>query len=301
MEDHRLRAFCLVVEMKSFSRAAEAKFMTQSAMSHLIKSLENELGIKLLSRQGKAVIATPAGKIFYEQARQILEQYKRMEQDIYSLMQMIKGPLSVGASTTAATYLLPQVFYNFSRAYPEVQIKLSVSNAEMISGDLFEGKIDIGVIEGKKNRPNISFEEVAEDEIVIIASDDNPLTTKQPLSIDDLVSQPFIMPEANSGMREFIDDFLFSRNIDPKDLKIAMTLDNTELIVQMVQSGIGISFVSKWSVFRSIKEGTIKILNVSGKRLHRKFYLIARDKESLSMAAGTFHEFVKGYRFFMPF
>lgn len=301
MEDHRLRAFCLVVEMKSFSKAAEAKFMTQSAMSHLIKSLETELGIKLLNREGKTVMTTPAGRILYEQARQILEQYKRMEQDVYSLMQMIKGPLSVGASTTAATYLLPQVFYNFSRTYPEVQIKLSASGTETIFGDLLEGKIDIGVVEGKKDRPNVSFEEIAEDEIVIIASDDNPLTTKQALSIDDLISQPFIMPEANSGMREFIDDFLSSKNIDPKDLKIAMTLDNTELIVQMVQSGIGISFVSKWSVFRSIKDGTIKILKVSGKRLQRKFHLITRDKESLSMAARTFHEFVKGYRFFMPF
>lgn len=301
MEDHRLRAFCLVVELKSFSKAAEAKFMTQSAMSHLIKNLENELGMKLLSRQGKKVVTTPAGRIFYEGATQILEQYRRMEQDIYGLMQKIKGPLPVGSSATAATYLLPQVFYNFSRSYPEVQIKLSVSSAETIIDDLLEGRIDIGVIEGKRSRPNISFEEIAEDEIVIIASDENPLAVKDPLNVDDLVSQPFIMPEANSGMREFIDDFLFSKNIDPANLKIAMTLDNTELIVQMVQSGIGISFVSKWSVFRPIKEGTIKILKVSGRRLLRKFYLIAADKESLSMTARTFHEFVKQYRFFKPF
>jgi DNA-binding transcriptional LysR family regulator len=74
MEDHRLKAFCLVVEMKSFSKAAEARFLTQSAMSHLIKNLEDELDMKLLIRRGKSVSTTPAGKIFYRRAKQILEQ-----------------------------------------------------------------------------------------------------------------------------------------------------------------------------------------------------------------------------------
>lgn len=86
MEDHKLKAFCLVVEMKSFSKAAEAKFMTQSAMSHLIKNIEDELGIKLLNRKGKIIVPTPAGRIFYEQAKQILKQYEKMENDIYVIV-----------------------------------------------------------------------------------------------------------------------------------------------------------------------------------------------------------------------
>ena len=301
MEDHRLKAFCLVIEMKSFSKAAEAKFITQSAMSHLIKNLEDELGVKLINRKGKALTPTPAGRIFYEHAKQILKQYNKLKNDIYFAVQKIKGQLYIGASNTAAIYLLPQVFYNFSKVYPEVQIELSVSNTERIMHDLHEGKIDIGIVEGEIKDPKVFLEDIAEDEIVIIASEDNPLTKKKSLKPHDLTSQPFIMPEVGSGMREFIDDFFQTTNITTKDIKISMTLGNPELIVQMVQSGIGISFVSKWSVFKAMKDGSIKLLHISDKKLKRKFYLTSLESEPSTLVIKTFREFIKGYRFFMPF
>lgn len=301
MEDHRLKAFCLVVELKSFSKAAEAKFMTQSAMSHLIKNLEDELGVKLLNRHSKTVTPTSAGRLFYEHAKLILEQYKKMEDDVYAIVQKIKGTLCIGASTTAAAYLLPQVFYSFSKSYPEVHIELSVSNNEGIIDDLREGKIDIGIVEGNIRSSTAFLEEFAEDEIVIIASEDNPLTREKSLTSRDLLSQPLIMPETGSGTREFIEEFFHISKIDPKDIKVAMTLGSTELIIQMVQAGMGISFVSKWSVFKAIKDGSIKILNISGKKLRRKFYLTSLDKEPPTPVSRAFREFVKGYRFFVPF
>jgi len=301
MEDHRLRAFCLIVERGSFSKAAEAKFITQSAMSHLIKNLEEELGVKLLNRSGKKVMPTPAGRLFYEYAKRILDQYRTMEKDIYNLVKKIKGPLYLGASSTVATYLLPQVFYDFSRSYPEVQINLSVSNKEKIINELHEGRIDIGVVEGDANDARISLEEIAEDEIVVIASNDNPLTKKKHVTPQDLLSQSFIMPEAGSGTREFIDEFLSRLGIDLQKVNILMTLGNPELIIQMVRSGLGISLVSKWSAFRALQEGSIKLLKVPGKRLLRKFYLISLEREPTTMVAKTFVEFAKGYRFFIPF
>jgi DNA-binding transcriptional LysR family regulator len=301
MEDHRLKAFCLVVEMRSFSKAAEAKLMTQSAVSHLIKNLEDELGVQLLIRRGKKVVLTPAGKIFYEHSRTILEQYKKMDNDINVLCQHVKGPLQIGSSATAATYLLPQVLYGFSKAYPEVQIHVSTSNTEGIIDDLQNGRIDLGIVEGKVTFMNVFAEEIAEDEIVIIASEDNPLTVKQPLLARDLTSQSFIMPEIGSGLREFIEDYLQASKIEMNDMKVLMTLANPELIIQMVQSALGISFVSKWSVFRAIQEGTIRILKLPGKNLYRKFYLVSLSKDSSTIVVRTFCKFVKEYRFFIPF
>ena len=275
--------------------------MTQSAMSHLIKNLEDELGVRLLMRHGKTVVMTPAGKIFYEDAVNILEQYKKMEHNINVLLDRVKGPLHIGASRTAASYLLPQVLYGFSKTHPDVQIQLSVSNTESILTDLQNGRIDLGIVEGKVKFLNIFAEEIAEDEIVIIASEDNPLTVKQHLIARDLSSQSFIMPEVGSGLREFIEDFFQISKIEPKDVKISMTVGDPDVVVQMVQSGLGISFVSKWSIFRAIQEGTVKLLRLSGKRLQRKFYLISMDKEPSSMTTGAFVEFVRGYRFFIPF
>jgi DNA-binding transcriptional LysR family regulator len=300
MEDHRLKAFCLAIEMKSFSKAAEAKFMTQSAISHLVKKLEDELGVRLFIRKGKTVIPTPAGKLLYDHAKRILEQFTKMEDDLYALMQRVKGTLSIGADITAATYLLPQVFYSFSKDYPEVKVDLSVSSAETIMNGLREGKTEIGIFAGAIKKSSVFAEEIAEDEIVIIASDDNPLAERKTLASQDLVSQPFIMPEAGSGLRELIDGFLLRIGMDPERIKVSMTLGNPELIVQMVQSGIGISLVSKWSVFRAIKDGSVKLLNVPGKKLRRKFYLVSLEKESSTLVAAKFRDFIKGYRFFVP-
>jgi DNA-binding transcriptional LysR family regulator len=300
MEDHRLKAFCLIVETKSFSKAAEAKTMTQSAMSHLIKNLEHELGVKLLTREAKAVTPTPAGRLFYDYAKEILDLYKKMENDVYGLVHKVKGPLAIGASPTVATYFLPQVFYSFSKTYPEVQIKVSVSNTESVINSLCEGIIDIGIVEGIPQKTTIHREEIAEDEMVIIASDENPLSTKKPLTPRDLLSQPFIMPETGSGTREIVDDYLRTLGIDPANILVSMTLGNPELIVRMVQSGTGISFVSKWSVFSAIKDGSIKLLH-TGKRLRRKFYLVSARKEPLTITTKVFREFIREYKFFIPF
>lgn len=301
MEDHRLRAFCHVVELKSFSKAAKAKFMTQSAMSHLIKNLEDELGVKLLERGAKTVTPTPAGRLFYQHAKQILEHYKKMENDVYSLVQKVKGPLSIGASPTAATYLLPQVFYSFYKSYPDVRIEVSVLNNESIVYYLNEGISEIGIIEGNIVNKTLYLEEIAEDEMVIIASDENPLTKKKSLSPQDLLSQPFILPEIGSGTRELIDDFLYALGLNTEKIHVSMTLGNPELIIRMVQSGLGISFVSKWSVFQAVKDGTVKLLHVPGKKLRRKFYLVSLYEEPLTIAARKFKKFIKEYRFFSPF
>jgi LysR family transcriptional regulator, transcriptional activator of the cysJI operon len=301
MEDNRLKAFCLLVEMMSFSKAGEAIFVTQSAMSHLIKNLEDEVGVKLINRSGKKVIPTPAGWLFYNRSKKILEAYKALENDISKLIKEIKGPLNLGASTTIAKYLLPQVLYDFSKKYPGVQINLTVSNTEAIINELQQGHIDLGIVEGNIKNKGIVLEEIADDEILLIASDVNPLAKKKNIHTQDILSQPFIMPQSGSGLREFVEDFFRASRIEPKDIKVSMTLGDSELIVQMVQSGLGISFVSKWTVFRPIKEGTIKGLKLPGKSLYRKFYIAGPDKEPSTMVAKTFFKFIRDYRFFIPF
>lgn len=285
--------------MRSFSKAAQAKLMSQSAMSHLIRNLEEELGVTLFTRKAKTVLPTSMGKLFYEHACKILEQYKRMANELNAAANLIKGSLLIGSSTTVASYLLPQVFYSFSKKYPDVMIDLTVSNREKIINDLLEGRVEFGIVEGNIGNSLIAATEIAEDEIVVIASDDNPLAQKKTITNKDLESQRFIMPEIGSGTREFVDDLLRASGIIPE--KISMTLGSPELITHMVQSGMGISFVSKWSVFHAIKEGSIRVLDLSGNKLRRKFYLISMEKKQSTAVASVFAEFIKKFRFFVPF
>ena len=224
-----------------------------------------------------------------------------MGDDINKLIKEIRGPLTLGASVTVAKYLLPQVIYDFSKKYPEVHVNLAVSSIETIVRELQQGSCDMGLVEGYIDDKGIFMEEIAQDEIVLIASEENTLAKKGYVTQQDFVSQPFIMPQVGSGLREVIDDFFQAAKIDPKYLKVSMTVGDPEVIVQMVQSGLGISFVSKWSIFKPVREGTIRILKLPGKNLYRTFYLVNLYKEPSTMVAKTFCKFVKEYRFFMPF
>lgn len=301
MEDPRLKAFCLIVETGSFSQAAEARFVTQSAISHIVRGLEEDLGVKLFSRQGKAVVPTRAGKLLYRHAQTILGQYRTMENEINDLAGKVKGPLSLAAAATTAAYLLPEALYVFSKTCPEVRVEVSVAGTDAILDGLLEGRFDLGVLEDPRKDTVLFSHEIAEDEIVPIASDENPLAKKKLVAPRDIVSQPLILPEEGSPARELLNAFLRDAGISPSEMKIAMIAANPELVIQMVQSGVGISFVSKWSVFKAVKDGTIRVLPLSGKRLTRHFHLLTREEVPGAAAARAFSEFLRGYRFFMPF
>jgi DNA-binding transcriptional LysR family regulator len=301
MEDHRLRAFCLIVELKSFSKAAGAKFMTQSAMSHLIRNLEDEMGIRLLNRHAKSVTPTSAGRLFYAHAKRILDGYRTMESELHRLTGTPKGLLCLGASATVTTYLLPELLYDFSKHCPQVHLSLSVANTEKVIDDLTSGRIDLGIVEGSLKQGEFLSEKIASDELVVIASENHPLAKKRSVTARDMAAHSFIMPESGSGTRECIDEFLSAMKIDPRNMKVAMTLGSPELVVQMVQAGVGVSLVSKWSVFRAVKEGTVAVLSIPGAKFMRPVYLIALDEASLTMAGKEFKRFASDYRFFVPF
>jgi DNA-binding transcriptional LysR family regulator len=301
MEDHRLKSYCLVVETKSFSRAAQAKHMTQSAMSRLVKGLEDELGVKLLLREGKTVTPTPVGKIFYEHAKKLLEGYVRLEQDISSAAGTARGSLRLGSSRTPAFHLLSQALYDFSKNHPEIRIDLTIARTVGVLRELRESRIDIGIVESLDIDQKLFAETFAEDEIVLIAPENHHLATKKSLALQDLITQPFILPGTGSGTRALVDNFFEGQGIDARRLNVRMTVGSPEFVVQMVQAGLGVAFASKWSVYSAVKEGTVKVLRLPGKKLLRKFYLVTIDPEPASATARTFKEFIKQHRFFVPF
>jgi len=301
MEDHRLKSYCLVVETTSFSRAAQAKNMTQSAMSRLVKSLEDELGVTLLHRKGKVVVPTPEGRLFYEHAKKILEEYSRMVQDISIATHAAKGALRLGASRIPAAHLLQQVLYDFSKAHPGIRIDLSVNKTSSVLRDLRDGRIDVGIVEGTLIDHAFSAEVVAEDEVVIIVAENHPLTKRRKVTLQELTSEQFILPDPGSGTRELVNDLFREAGIDARKIKVRMTLGSPELIVQMVQAGLGVAFASKWSVFTAVKEGTVKLVKLTAKTMKRRFYLVTLETGAVSGPVNTFREFMKEYKFFIPF
>jgi DNA-binding transcriptional LysR family regulator len=109
------------------------------------------------------------------------------------------------------------------------------------------------------------------------------------------------MPEPGSGTRTFIDDFFRSKKISTENVNIIMTIGNPGIIVEMVKAGIGISFVSKWSAFEAVREGSVRLLPLTGSKLQRRFYMISLKKESATFVADSFANFIREFRFFVPF
>jgi DNA-binding transcriptional LysR family regulator len=301
MEDHRLKSYCLVVETKSFSRAAQAKHMTQSAMSRLVKGLEDETGVTLLLRRGKAAVPTPEGMLFYEHAKRILDGYAKMEQDVAAAGRAARGALRLGVSRTPAVHLLPQVLYDFSKAHPGIRIELSVCATENVVRDLRDGRIDLGLVEDGVGDRTVQTEAVAGDEIVLVAPEDHPLAKKRKVTVQDLAGESFLLPERGTGTRELVEGYLRDLGFDARKVRVRMSLGSPELIVQMAESGLGIAFVSKWAAFAAVKEGTLKVLKLQGRSMKRQFLLVCLGQEPSAPAARTFREFLRGYKFFVPF
>jgi DNA-binding transcriptional LysR family regulator len=275
--------------------------MTQSAMSRLVKSLEDELGVTLLHRKGKAVVPTAEGRVFYEHAKKILEDFVRMEQDIGMARRSAKGALRMGSSRTPAAHLLPQVLYEFSKLHSGIRIDLSVCKTSSVLRDLQDGKIDVGIAEGTVASDGLVTEAFTEDEVVVIVPEDHPLTGKKTITVQDLSLEPFLLPDRGSGTRELIESYFSDAGVDPRSIKVRMTLGSPELIVQMVQAGLGIAFASKWSVFSAIKEGSVELLKTPGRRITRKFYLISASRQPATASAAAFCDFIRQYKFFIPF
>jgi LysR family transcriptional regulator, transcriptional activator of the cysJI operon len=301
MEDHKLQIFCAVIENESFSKAAEAKCLTQSAISHLVKGLEKNLGTTLIYRHTHAVKPTPAGEVFYRHAKKILSGYKRLSEDIYELLHKVKGPLHIGADFTTAVYLLPQLIYQFNLIYNEVIFQVSIKNPEEMVRELDSAEIDFAItVETLPER--FRFEEnLVEDEMVLIGPENHPFAGRTRILSIEISRFPFVLVGSSTEKPGFADTFFHKIGIDPKSLKIVMITESQNLAIKMVKYGIGLSVVSKWAVFRDVREGAVIILNASQDKILRKFKMIRLEKIPITAAAKAFLQFTRNYSFFVPF
>lgn len=296
IEDHRLKAFCLVVEMKSFSRAAARKFMTQSAMSHVIRSLERELGVKLLIRDSRMVKPTKAGSMLYAHAKAILERYRRIDEDISVLTSQLRGNLSMVATRTVANVLLPEVLFSFRKHHPDIAITVDVAKTAQVIQNVTDGSADLGFFDARTPRVPVFPEKIASDEVVLIAPDTSQLRHRTPPSASDLLAETFILPAVGSGLRACADAYFRYVGTTPDNFKAPLTVDDPILIIQMVQSGIGIGFASKRSAMRAFQDGSVAVIETGKKKMSLDYHIVFLPDASLP--AKTFVEYLRKFRFF---
>jgi DNA-binding transcriptional LysR family regulator len=297
LDDHKLRVFCTVAETKSFSKASEIIHLTQPAVSLQIQALEELYETKLFDRTSSAVTLTPAGEILYKYAKHILALYASAEKEIGELTGLVKGSVSLGASTTIANYLLPKVIADFRKTRQKIKIHLQVGNTKRVVELLRAGNIDIGLVEGEVSKQKLTLEKLIQDELVLIVPPQHTFAKRKEVSLFEITTEPFIMREEGSGTRQMIEKYFAKHGINLQNMKISMILGSTEAIKHAVENGMGISIVSRWAALKEAKFGTLKMVSFREEHLIRDFTLLFHKYEVLSHAAEDFLTYIKNYDF----
>jgi DNA-binding transcriptional LysR family regulator len=295
MEDHKLKVFCTVAETKSFSKTSEIIHLTQPAVSLQIQALEEIYETKLFDRSSSFINLTPSGEILYRYAKDILTLYAEAEKEIGKITGLIKGSITIGASTTIGNYILPTVIANFKKTHPKIKINLLIGNTKRIVDFLNSGIIDLGLVEGETSRHKMKIDSIIPDELSFIVPPFHPWAKKKVVSILEVTKEPFILREEGSGTRQMIEKYLSSHGINTSDMRIALVLGSTESIKEAVESGIGISIVSKWAARKEVKYGSLKLITPKEEKIIRSFSLIMQKNAVLSHAVDEFLAYLKAY------
>jgi len=293
--DIKLKLFCTVVETKSFSKTSRIVHLSQPAVSMQIQALEEFFETKLFDRSRDTIHLTPAGEILYKEAKHILKHYTDIEKRISKITGVVKGGITIGASTTIGNYVLPRIVVSFKKKYPRIKITLIIRNTKRIEELLSSQLIDFGLVEGEISRTTFKAEPLLDDELVPIVSPFHPWARKQILSVLEITREPFIIRENGSGTRQKIEEFFSLHGFGINNLHISLTLGSTESIKVAVEAGAGISILSKWAVRKEIEAGKIHSFTFREGNIIRNFSLITQPKKERPHTVEEFLLFVKKF------
>jgi DNA-binding transcriptional LysR family regulator len=290
----QLRILKAVASEKSFTKAAEILYVSQPSLSKQIKVLENRLGIILLNRENNKISLTEAGKIFLQYSERILALCEESCRALNDVKNGDRGNLTVGASQTIGTYLLPRVLALFAQNYPQININVQVDSTRVISKKVVNREIDIAVVGGDipdELKKNLEIENFVEDELILIVPKSHPFALKKQKKInkDDLYHLNFITLNPNSTIRKFIDNILIQNGIETKQFPVIMQLNSIEGIKTAVSLGLGAAFVSSSAIEKEIKLKTVEIITIENIKITRTLSIITNKECYKSKALEFFH------------
>ncbi|HLZ57329.1 MAG TPA: LysR family transcriptional regulator [Ktedonosporobacter sp.] len=292
MNLHQLHIFCSVVEHQSYTRAAEALFMTQPAVSLQIQALERSLQVKLFERFNQQFIVTEAGQALYQCALPMLNAEAEAERVLAELKDSARGRLVVAANTTGGMYIVPPLLAMYKEQHPASELLLQIDATDRLIERARQGIIDLGFACGAISQPELTVETLAIDTLTLILSPRHPLASRSSLSLEQMVEQPFIVPESISRTRQFIEQRVRERGYT---LKIAMHFQGTEPVKKAVESNLGIAIVSSAAVVREVEAGVLRAMPIADLDLTRPFVMFHRQGKYFGPLARNFIEYVRNY------
>jgi DNA-binding transcriptional LysR family regulator len=284
MDFDQLETFLEVARHASFSRAAEKRFRTQPAISSQIRALEEEVGAKLFDRSGGRVALTAAGKLFQEYAEHTLDSRRSMLTAVAEMERVPRGEIVVGANEGTCLHILPEVFAEFRKLYPEVGVQISRLERAKIMESINDNSVDFGVVSTPVDDKRLTTVNIHQDELVIIAPPRHSLSRMNQSTVADVAQFPLLLPRAGRT-RDALDHLFEERRLKPR---IAMELDSSELLKRFVAADVGVGFIARSNVSEDVRAGALAAIPMADASIRRDLALVFRKDKALSRAATRF-------------
>jgi DNA-binding transcriptional LysR family regulator len=263
----QLEVFLEVARAESVSRAAAALAMSQSAVSGSLADLERQFDLQLFDRIGKRLQLNELGRRLRPRAEAALDQARDLERTLEGRKEV--GRLRIGATLTTGNYLAVPLMGRFMREHPDAELTLAVANTEQVARQVANFEIDVGLVEGEIDHPDLEMTPWRDDELVVFCAPAHPFARKRFLRDDDLRGAAWIVREPGSGTRQTFDRAM--GGLLPR-LHIALELQHTEAIKVAVQAGLGVGCISRIALADA--RGTLKSCRVPGRDFRRKFFFL---------------------------
>ena len=294
MADRRLQVFYTVARLLSFTKAAESLHMTQPAVTFQIRQLEEYFNTRLFDRTHNRISLTEAGEEVFAYAERIIGLYNEMDNQVRKLTGDVTGVLIIGASTTIAEYRIPALLGEFQQKYPDVGLRLKVSNTVGIVHMVENNEIDVGIVEAPVNNKNMVVKVCWCDELMLVCPPDHALAKADSVRAEQLLPFPFIAREEGSGTREVIASYFNELGLNFDDLKMTMEFGSPESIKSAVEAGLGVSIISETTLAKELKLGILHAISLDPP-MKRPFSIVYQRQKFRLRAMEEFLDFAESH------
>jgi len=284
LDARRLEIFTYVIDKQSFTAAAKRVGLTQSAVSHAVKALEEDLGCTLIDRIGKKALPTESGQQLYKMAQKVLSDMTNIRQQVGKDASWNQKTLRVGATNSICQYLLPSVIREFKESFPECKIFVISADSPKLADQLIQNELDIAISLQPSVEVSCQFRPLFKDRLFYLVSSMHPWADQSPTTAKEIMRENFILYSQQSHTFQMIQNYFQKRNIE---LHSNYQVGSLEVIKELVKVGVGVSVGSHWICEQERMEGSIALAPM-GKKLVRSWGLLTRTQRKLSLVEETF-------------
>ena len=285
LDSRQLRAFASLARTGSFTLAAKELYLSQSAVSHSMKALEQDVGCRLLDRVGKKVLLTQAGEQLLHHAQKILSEMSQARESLRQLGKWGRARLRVGASTTACQYILPAVLREFKESFPQCLINVEPGDTPEAIALLRENRIDLALALQPKNEEKMEFVPLFTDELVFLMSPVHPWAAAGRVTREEIPRQYYVLYNKNSYTFRMVEEYFHA---DDMVLNTVMEFGSMEAIKELVKLSVGVSILAPWIAQKELRDKLLVSLPLGRRKLRRAWGILHWKGRRLSLAEETF-------------